>query len=78
MKYIPYILSLTISAGFVFEALPIMARPSSVIVQTCLGQYIELDLGQDNSPLPPLHKLKPCHAICCSKDSDGDGERGTT
>lgn len=74
MKYIPYILSLTISAGFVFEALPIAAAFNSVTVQTCLGQTIELDLGNDNSPLPPAHKLKPCHAICCSEESDGDGE----
>jgi len=77
MKFLPYMISLSLTAGFVAEAFPTPAPENGVTVQTCTGGTVYIDFGQpENPPLPPAHKLKPCHAICCSDESDSDYERG--
>ena len=71
MNVIAYILSATLCAGFLAEALPMSVKQNSLAVKTCAGQTIILDLGPSNPAPTPPHKLKPCHAICCSDEEDG-------
>lgn len=74
MKFIPYIISLSLSAGFVAEAGSRPGPASGLAVQTCTGGIVYIDFERpDEPPLPPAHKLKPCHAICCSDETDADG-----
>lgn len=75
MKYLPYIISLSLSGGFIAEALPLPSAANSLAVQSCTGRTIYIELDPNNkSPLPPPHKLKPCHAVCCSDEMDMDDE----
>jgi len=59
MNTIAYILSASLIFGF-----------SGLSVTTCSGKTVFLDLNPEGpAPVPP-HKLKPCHAICCSDDDE--------
>jgi len=70
MNTIAYILSASLIFGFVIDVLPARAQPSGLSVTTCSGKTVFLDLNPEGpAPVPP-HKLKPCHAICCSDDDE--------
>jgi len=74
MKAVPYILSLTLGLGFVSDAFSAGNSQNGLSVLTCTGRIIIIDLGEDTPPVPPPHKLKPCHAVCCSKEMDSESE----
>jgi len=75
MNTIAYILSATLSAGFIVEAFTTPLKSNGVAVQMCSGKTIFLDLGPLNPDPKPPHKLKPCHAICCSDEEDGSSNK---
>ena len=71
MNLMAHLLSASLFAGFIIEAVPVATKPSGLAVKSCTGKTIFLDLDPDGpAPIPP-HKLKPCHAICCSDEEDG-------
>jgi len=70
MRIISYILSGVLCAGFMTEAFQRSGGLGGVAIETCAGKTIVLDLGPQNPDPPSPHKLKPCHAICCSDNED--------
>lgn len=71
MNMIAHILSASLFVGFVIEALPVAAEPVGFGVKTCTGKTVYLGLDPEGPGPIPAHKLKPCHAICCSDEDEG-------
>lgn len=74
MTFLPYIMALSLGSTFVSGALPIQSTQNGITVQTCIGQTIFIDFGQDAPPSQPPHKTKACHAVCCTKDNEAENE----
>jgi len=72
------VITFTVSA-LIFAAplLPMSTITQTVdgqlVVKTCTGRIISLDLGSDQTPdqTPPPH-FKICHAVCCEREDDED------
>lgn len=71
MTYMPHILAFSLALGFISEIFPTKTSGQTITVTSCSGGFVTIDLGPNPSPPIPPHKLKPCHAICCSDEKEG-------
>jgi hypothetical protein len=67
-----YLVSISLVLGFAMQAFPPAKIDQGLWVQLCSGSFIQLDLGENDTPPMPSHN-KACHAVCCQKN-DGDSD----